>query len=159
MADLAALAARGRVLPILQYPDPVLRRVCAGLPDDPAQLAADLLATMYAAPGRGLAAPQVGLSLRMFVIDTGWKDGAPDPLVALNPEIVDPSDEQATNIEGCLSIPGQPVEVTRPAAVTLRWTDLTGVRHERRLTGIEAVCAQHEADHLDGRLIVDSMPA
>lgn len=155
MTDLAALAARGRVLPILQHPDPVLRRVCRGLPDDPVQMAADLLATMYAAPGRGLAAPQVGFSLRMFVIDTGWKDGAADPLVALDPEILDLSAEQATAMEGCLSIPGPSVAVTRPAAVTLRWTGLDGIRRERRLSGIEAVCAQHEADHLDGRLIVD----
>ncbi len=155
MPDLAALAARGRVLPILIHPDAFLRRVCAGLPDDPAQVAADMLATMYAAPGRGLAAPQVGLPFRMFVLDTGWKEGEPAPLVALEPEIVDPSDELATFTEGCLSIPDRPVAVTRPAEVTLRWTDLTGTRHERRLTGIEAVCAQHEADHLDGRLIVD----
>lgn len=155
MPDLGALAARGRVLPILLHPDPMLRRVCAGLPDDPAQLAADMLATMYAAPGRGLAAPQVGLPFRMFVLDTAWKEGEPARLVALEPEILDPSAELATFTEGCLSIPDRPVAVTRPAAVTLRWTDLDGARRERRLTGIEAVCAQHEADHLDGRLILD----
>lgn len=143
------------MLPILLHPDAMLRRVCAGVPDDPEGVAADLLATMYAAPGRGLAAPQVGLAVRMFVLDTGWKEGAPAPLVALDPRILDPSEELATFTEGCLSIPGRPVAVTRPAAVTLRWTDLTGARHERRLSGIEAVCAQHEADHLDGRLILD----
>lgn len=155
MPDLGRLAARGRVLPIVQHPDPILRAVCAGLPGDPEQLAADMLATMYAAPGRGLAAPQVGLPFRMFVLDTGWKDGAASPLVALEPEIAEPSEALATRVEGCLSIPERPVAVTRPAEVTLRWTDLRGARHERRLTGIEAVCAQHEADHLDGRLIVD----
>lgn len=155
MPDLGALAARGRVLPIVQHPDPMLRRVCEGLPDEPAQVAADMLATMYAAPGRGLAAPQVGLPFRMFVLDTAWREGERNPLVALEPEIVDPSDEMATFTEGCLSIPDHPVAVTRPAEVTLRWTGLDGIRHERRLSGIEAVCAQHEADHLDGRLIVD----
>jgi peptide deformylase len=149
------------VLPIVTVPDDRLRAVSApvGAVDDAVRrLAADMLDTMYAAPGRGLAAPQVGVLRRLFVMDPGWKDGALEPLVCIDPEIADPSPDTATRIEGCLSIPDHPVAVTRPAAVTLRWTDLDGARHERRLTGFAAVVAQHEADHLDGRLILDHAP-
>ena len=145
----------GRVLPILQHPDPTLRQVSRGLPPDPARLARDMLATMYAAPGRGLAAIQIGQPWRMFVIDPFWKEGGAAPLIALDPEIIDPSPECVTMTESCLSIPDHPVEVTRPARVTLRWTDLEGRRREARLDGIAAVCAQHEFDHLDGVLILD----
>lgn len=146
------------VLPILRHPDARLRAVCApvGAVDDAVRaLAADLLDTMYAAPGRGLAAPQVGVLRRLFVIDPTWRDGAPDPLVCIDPEIAAPSAETARRSEGCLSIPDRPVDVIRPAAVTLRWTGLDGRRHERRLSGFAAAAAQHEADHLDGILILD----
>lgn len=155
MNDAAAPQAGGQVLPVLIHPDPALRQVCAGLPDDPAATAKAMLATMYAAPGRGLAAPQVGLPFRMFVMDVTWKDGEPAPLVALDPAISDPSPETVTNTEGCLSIPDRTIAVTRPAEVTLHWTDLAGNRRSQRLTGIAAVCAQHEVDHLDGILILD----
>lgn len=146
------------VLPIVTHPDARLRALCApvgAVDDETRRLAADMLDTMYAAPGRGLAAPQVGVLRRLFVMDPGWRDGAPEPLVCIDPEIADPSEETATSTESCLSIPGEPRAVTRPAAVTLRWTDLDGVRHARRLTGFAAVVAQHEADHLDGVLILD----
>ncbi|MFN3644339.1 MAG: peptide deformylase [Gemmobacter sp.] len=149
------------VLPIVLYPDDRLRAVCApvGAVDEGVRaLAADMLETMYAAPGRGLAAPQVGVLRRLFVMDVAWREGAPDPVVCIDPEIADPSPETVTRSEGCLSIPGRPVDVTRPAAVTLRWTGLDGRRHDRRLTGDAAMAAQHEADHLDGRLIVDGAP-
>ena len=145
----------GRILPVVTVPDQVLRQVCAGLPDDPGRLAADMLASLYAAGGRGLAAPQVGLALRMFVMDVGWKDGAADPLVALDPVLRDPSDEVAERVEGCLSIPDVRVAVTRPAAVTLDWTGLDGQRHSARMEGIRATCVQHEMDHLNGILITD----
>lgn len=146
------------VLPVVLYPDPRLRALCApvGQVDDAIRaLAADMLETMYAAPGRGLAGPQVGVLRRIFVMDPGWREGTPEPLVCIDPEIADPSAEVATREEGCLSIPGRPVAVTRPAAITLRWTGLYGARQERRLAGFAAVVAQHEADHLDGRLILD----
>lgn len=148
-------ATTGTVRPVVQHPDPALRQVCAGLPDDPEALALDMLATMYAAPGRGLAAPQLGLPWRMFVMDVDWKAGTPAPLIALDPVISDPSDATATRSEGCLSIPDRTIEVTRPAEVTLQWTDLAGNRRSQRLTGIAATCAQHEMDHLDGILILD----
>lgn len=146
------------LLPILRFPDPRLRRPClpvTRIDDDLRQLAADMLETMYAAPGRGLAGPQVGALLRLFVMDPTWKEGTPSPRVCLNPEIVAASDETATREEGCLSIPGVPCLVTRPAEIALRWTDLSGVVLEERLTGFAATCAQHELDHLHGRLCID----
>ncbi|MDR5652831.1 peptide deformylase [Ruixingdingia sedimenti] len=148
------------VLQILTYPDPRLRRPClpVGAVDAAVrQLAADMLETMYAAPGRGLAAPQVGVMLRLFVMDPDWRTGPPAPRICIDPEILDPSDATATCEEGCLSIPGVPAPVTRPAEVTLCWTGLDGIRRSERLAGIAATCAQHELDHLDGRLCIDLM--
>jgi len=148
------------ILPILRFPDARLRRPClpVGAPDDAiGQLAADMLETMYAARGRGLAAPQVGVLRRMFVMDPGWKEGTPAPLTCLDPEILDAAADQHTGPEGCLSIPGVPAMVSRPAWVVLRWTGLDGQAHSERLGGAAAVCAQHELDHLNGRLIIDLM--
>ncbi|MCG6902701.1 MAG: peptide deformylase [Rhodobacter sp.] len=146
------------VLPILVYGDARLRQVAQPVvvDDKVRALAADMIETMYDAPGRGLAAPQVGVSLRMFVMDCHWKDGAGrDPLVVVNPVLSDPSEDVKPFTEGCLSIPGVLVEVTRPAQVTLRWENLDGEVFARRLCDFEAVCAQHEYDHLDGVLNTD----
>jgi len=148
------------VLPILRYPDPRLRRIAvpvASITDDIRALAEDMLETMYAAPGRGLAGPQVGVLQRIFVVDVSWKEGDRTPRVFVNPEVIETSEAVETRTEGCLSIPDLPVAVTRPAEVTLRWTDLEGAPRTERLTGAEAVCAQHELDHLNGRLIIDLM--
>ena len=146
------------VLPIRIYGDPALRRVAidAPLDDRVRRLAADMIETMYDAPGRGLAAPQVGENLRLFVMDCHWKDGADRaPIVFLNPAFVARSGEEVTHEEGCLSIPGAPVDVSRPASVIMRWTDLDGEARQKTFEGFEAVCVQHEADHLDGVLNVD----
>ena len=110
---------------------------------------------MYAATGRGLAAPQIGVLRRLFVMDATWKDGEATPRVFINPEVVRASEEMASCEEGCLSIPGDPVEVTRPAEVTLRWMALDGSACEESFAGFEAVCVQHETDHLDGILCTD----
>jgi peptide deformylase len=143
--------------PIVQVPDPVLRGVAASVEniDEVRDLARDMLETMYAAPGRGLAAPQVGLPLRLFVMDVGWKEGAPAPRVFVNPEVLGVSDETATREEGCLSIPGRVSRVTRPAEVALRWLDLDGAVQEDTFGGFAATCVQHEIDHLDGILCTD----
>lgn len=146
------------ILPILRFPDPCLRRPAlpvARIDDDIRQLAADMLDTMYAAPGRGLAGPQVGVLRRIFVVDVTWKEGTPSPRVYVNPLILDASDDLVTRIEGCLSIPGVDCPVARPAEVTLQWTDLSGAIVTERLRGIEATCVQHELDHLNGRLCID----
>lgn len=148
------------VLPILTWPDPTLGRPASPLPQGPADaptraLADDMLATMYAARGRGLAAPQVGRALRLFVMDTGWKEGRPDPQVLLNPQVLWSSPQVATGPEGCLSIPGVSAQVTRPQAIRQRWADLDGQTHEAALDGFAAICAQHEIDHLDGIVTLD----
>lgn len=120
-----------------------------------AALAGDMLETMYAAPGRGLAGPQVGVMRRIFVMDAGWKTGTPTPRICLDPRIVALGDDLAVREEACLSIPGRPVRVTRPARIRLTWKDLDGAARSAELDGEEAAIAQHEADHLDGRLIID----
>ncbi len=144
--------------PIRQPPDPVLRgraEPVAAFDGALAALAADLLDTMYAAPGRGLAAPQVGVASRLFVMDAGWKEGAPEPRAFANPEVLWTSGETASREEGCLSIPGRLYRVTRPARLGLRWQGLDGTPQEGEFDGFEAACVQHEIDHLDGVLICD----
>jgi len=150
------------VLPILQWPDPRLMEICApieAITPDIEALAADMLETMYAAPGRGLAGPQVGAMQRIFVMDAGWKEGKPDPLVCLNPMLQEVSEERATNSEGCLSIPGISADVSRPAQVQMVWTGLNGGRYVQSFTGFAAACVQHELDHLDGVVTLDHLDA
>ncbi len=148
---------------ILLHPDPRLKKVTAPVarvtPELEA-LAADMLATMYDAPGIGLAAPQVGDMSRMFVMDAQRDPQAePQPMVLINPEITWESDEQNVYEEGCLSIPDHYAEVTRPAEVKIRWLGLDGKTHEREFDGLWATCAQHEIDHLDGVLFIDHISA
>lgn len=146
------------LLPIVMHPDPVLRQVCTGVDvfdDGLAQLAADMLDTMYAAQGRGLAAPQVGDLRRMFVFDAAWKQGEACPFICVNPVVTALGDETRTVPEQCLSIPDHPVKITRPARISLVWQDATGLGHEQEFDGDAAVIVQHEADHLEGRLVLD----
>ena len=138
--------------------DPVLRAVAApvtAFDDDLALLVAEMLATMYAAPGRGLAAPQVGVSQRVFVIYTTWKDGDPDPQAFVNPQIIARSKTTATAVEACLSIPDRAFAVTRPIWVDMRWQDIAGDVQQGRFDGVAAICVCHEYDHLEGVLITD----
>ncbi|WP_137176707.1 peptide deformylase [Roseomonas sp. AR75] len=149
------------LLPILYVPDPRLRAKAKPVQPGDArvpELAQRMLATMYKAPGIGLAAPQVGEMLRLVVIDLRPED-EPEPIVLVNPEIVAQSKDLATREEGCLSLPGQFADVTRPARVKARWTDLTGARQEIEAEGLMAACLQHEIDHLDGVLFVDHISA
>ena len=117
-----------------------------------------MFATMYRAPGIGLAAPQVGVGLRFAIVDL-MPDEKPSPIALINPEIVARSQEQATREEGCLSLPGQYAEVTRPARVKVRYLDQTGRGGEIEAEGLLAACLQHEIDHLDGILFVDHLSA
>jgi peptide deformylase len=149
------------LLPILFVPDPRLRAKAKPVePGDPRvpALAERMLATMYKAPGIGLAGPQVGEMLRLVVIDLRPEE-APQPLVLVNPEIVAVSKDLAMREEGCLSLPGQFADVTRPARVKARWTDLGGAKQEMEADGLMAACLQHEIDHLDGVLFVDHISA
>lgn len=146
------------VLPILCWPDPRLEERCLPVSGDVSGLIADMLETMYAAPGRGLAAPQVGTLLRLFVMDVSWKEGAPAPVACINPVILWRSFDRVIGPEGCLSIPGVTAQVARAREIRLRYTDTTGALQEDHLTGMAAICAQHEYDHLDGILTLDRMP-
>lgn len=142
---------------ILIHPDPRLKKVCEPITEITAEvknLAADMLETMYVAPGIGLAAPQVGVTKRLIVMDC-IKDGPAEPMVLINPQLVWASEDVSTFEEGCLSLPEQYADVKRPAAVTVRWTDLDGAEQERTFDGIWATCVQHEMDHLDGKLFID----
>ena len=145
--------------PILIHPDPRLKKVSAPVPDlsdDLRRLADDMLETMYDAPGIGLAAPQVGINKRLIVLDCVKGDNeTPRPLIMFNPEIVASSDERSTYEEGCLSIPEQYGEVTRPAEVTVRWIDRDGNEQQEDFADLWATCVQHEVDHLDGKLFID----
>lgn len=144
------------------YPDPVLRAVCDPVTDFPgavAGLAEAMLQAMYDAKGRGLAAPQVGLTQRVFVMDAGWKEGAPTPVLCINPVVDWASDEEELGEEGCLSMPDTPCLVRRPLAIDLRWQDRIGAEQSERLTGVAARIALHELDHLDGILCIDRQEA
>ena len=150
-------------LPILIHPDPRLKKVCdpiADIDDDLRKLADDMLKTMYDAPGIGLAAPQVGVTKRMLVMDCEKADEAePNPMVLINPEILEASDDLNEYEEGCLSIPDQFANVTRPAAVKVGYIDQNGDPQERDFDGLWATCVQHEIDHLNGKLFIDYLGA
>lgn len=145
--------------PILIHPDPRLKKVCtpvADISDDLRRLAGDMLETMYDAPGIGLAAPQVGVTDRLIVLDcVKDRDSAPRPVVMVNPEVVAASDETSVYEEGCLSIPEEYADVTRPAGVDVTWLDLDGNARKETFDGLWATCVQHEIDHLNGRLFID----
>ena len=117
-----------------------------------------MFATMYNAPGIGLAAPQISQGLRLVVIDLMPNDRK-QPHILINPEVAAISDELTTREEGCLSLPGQYADVTRPARVKVRYLDRTGAKHEIDADGLLAACLQHEIDHLDGVLFVDHLSA
>jgi peptide deformylase len=116
-----------------------------------------MLETMYEAPGIGLAAIQIGVPQRLITMDLAKKEGPPNPLVFINPEVVWSSEEKSTYEEGCLSIPEYYEEVERPAKVRVRFTDLDGKVHEEEAEGLFATCIQHEIDHLNGVLFVDHL--
>lgn len=150
------------IRPILIHPEPRLRKVASpveAIDDDLRALADDMLATMYEAPGIGLAAPQIGVMRRLFVMDCAGKDEEPAPMVLVNPEITWSSDELATSEEGCLSIPDIYDDVTRPDRVRMRWLGLDGETHEEEFADRWATCAQHELDHLNGKLFIDYLGA
>ncbi len=144
---------------ILIHPDPRLKKVCAPVPDlsdGLRALADDMLETMYDAPGIGLAAPQVGVLDRLIVLDCIKEEGvAPQPTVMFNPEVVASSDETNVYDEGCLSIPEQYAEVTRPAEVEVAWIDRDGNPQQQVFDQLWATCVQHEIDHLNGKLFID----
>lgn len=151
------------ILPIYLYGQPVLRKVAEPVPADYPELeklAADMFQTMEKASGVGLAAPQVGLALRMFVVDgEGLAEDYPEcqgvRRCMINPEILEASEEMAVKDEGCLSIPGIYESVKRPEWIIIRYLDEKLAEHQERLTGFAARMVMHEYDHLDGHMFID----
>ncbi len=146
--------------PIILYPDPILRAVAAPverIDRDTLRLLDDMLETMYVAPGVGLAAPQVGVSRRIFVADLAKGEQPPAPRFFLNPEILQLGEALRVYEEGCLSIPEIFAEVERPSTVVLRYLSREGEMREERLEGHIATVAQHEIDHLNGVLFIDHL--
>ena len=170
---------------ILEVPDPRLKQISApvtAFDDDLRNLVADMFETMYAAPGIGLAAVQVGVPLRVLTIDLQPEDEdaepeactashghgggghshshqplKKEPMVFINPEILDPSEDHSIYSEGCLSVPEIYADVERPARIRARWQDLDGKVHEEAIDGMLATCLQHEMDHLEGVLFIDHL--
>ncbi len=146
------------VLPIILAPDPVLKRVCVAVErvdDEVRRLMDDMLETMYAAPGVGLAAPQVGALRRVIVVDISDPEGARAPLLMADPEIIEASKEASPREEGCLSFPEHYADVRRPDRVRVRYIDHENEIREIEADGLLSTCVQHERDHLDGVLFVD----
>jgi peptide deformylase len=148
-------------LPIITLPDPLLREVSQRVErvdDELRRLIDDMFETMYAAPGVGLAAVQVGVPRRLLVLDVGGEDDEErHPISMINPEIVALGSQTRVYEEGCLSIPDVRLEIERPASVTVRFLDRDGAPQEIAADGLLATAVQHEIDHLNGRLIIDYM--
>jgi len=143
---------------ILTEPNEVLRQ--KSLPVDKVDkelqiLMDDMLETMYAAPGIGLAAIQVGVPKRVIVLDIEQKEGKKNPLYFINPEIIKKSENLSTYEEGCLSVPGQFAEIDRPDRCHIKYLDYNGEKKEINAEGMLATCIQHEMDHLEGILFID----
>ena len=148
------------VRPILTAPDPFLRQVSKPVErvdDELRALMDDMLETMYDAPGIGLAAIQVGVPLRVIVMDLADRDEEPDPRYFVNPEILDPSEDMSVYQEGCLSVPEFFDEVERPARCRVRYLDYDGQEQVLDAEGLLATCIQHEMDHLEGVLFIDHL--
>ena len=156
------------ILPIIETPDPRLRVISKPVETFDGELktlVADMFETMYDAPGIGLAAIQVGVPKRILVIDLQEADPEDEegkkvirtPRVFINPVFSDESEEHSVYQEGCLSVPEQYADVTRPAEVTVDWQDEDGKSHQERMTGLMATCIQHEHDHLEGILFIDHL--
>ena len=143
---------------ILTEPDPILRKKCEPLEKVDAEtkkLMDDMLETMYAAPGIGLAAVQVGILKRLVVIDISKAEEKKKPIFLINPQIIRQSKKTSVYEEGCLSLPGQFAEIERPAECTLKYIDYNGKEKELKADGLLATCVQHEVDHLNGILFID----
>jgi peptide deformylase len=151
------------IRPIIEAPDPLLRQISSPVEEITPEIRTlidDMFETMYAAPGIGLAALQVGVPKRILVIDLQDPEeegGEPvrNPMVFINPEILRSSDTERPYNEGCLSVPDQYAEVDRPDSIRARWLDRDGKVHEEEIEGMLATCLQHEMDHLEGVLFID----
>jgi peptide deformylase len=147
-------------LPIIKLPDPILKEKALPverIDESVRKLLADMLETMYAAPGVGLAAPQIGVSRRLVVIDIARDEQPKNPRLLINPEVLTQSDELRAHEEGCLSMPEVYAELERPAAVRVRYLDAEGQTREEEFRDLLSTVVQHEIDHLNGILFVDHL--
>jgi peptide deformylase len=147
-------------LPIIKLPDPILREKAQPVETVDAEVRAflqNMLETMYAAPGIGLAAPQVGVLRRMVVIDVARDEAPKSPIMLINPEILSKGDQLRSHEEGCLSIPEIYAEIERPALVRVRYVDEEGRLKEEDFRDLLATVVQHEIDHLNGVLFIDHL--
>ncbi len=145
-------------LNIINVPDPLLKTVStpvAKVDAETRQLLDDMLETMYAAPGIGLAAIQVAIAKRVIVVDTSADEDEKSPMFLVNPEVVWESPERSTYSEGCLSVPEHYADVERPASVRVKYLDYNNEMQETLMDGLTATCVQHEIDHLDGIVFID----
>jgi len=145
---------------IVNLPDPILRKKAQPLErvdDEVRRLAADMLETMYDAPGIGLAAPQIAVSRRLIVMDIARDEEPKSPIVMINPQIVSLGDEPRLHEEGCLSIPDIYAEIERPGWCRVRYIDEAGMEQEMDCEGLMSTVVQHEVDHLDGVLFIDHL--
>ncbi|MEG6508485.1 peptide deformylase [Methyloligella sp. 2.7D] len=145
-------------LPIITIPDPVLRQEAEQverIDDDLKRLIDDMFDTMYEAPGIGLAAPQIGVLRRLVVMDPARDDDEPEPLVMINPTILERSEAMRSHEEGCLSIPEQTAEIERPAIIRVSYLDAEGKPQEGSFEDLWSTLVQHEVDHLNGVLFID----
>ena len=143
---------------IVTIPDPILKKKSLPIKNVDSsvkKLMDDMLETMYAAPGIGLAAVQVGVLKRVVVIDLSKKEEKTPPLFFVNPEIISTSEEQVSYEEGCLSIPNQFAEIKRPNRCHVKYLDYNGKKKDLKADGLLATCIQHEIDHLNGILFID----
>ena len=143
---------------IVIEPDPILREKSVKLEkvdDELRALLDDMLETMYAAPGIGLAAVQIGILKRLIVIDISKDQEKKNPLFLINPEIIFKSKKTSIHEEGCLSLPGHFAEIERPAECEINFIDYNGKKKEIKADGLLSTCIQHEVDHLDGVLFID----
>ena len=143
---------------ILTEPNKILRKKSLkveSVDKDLQNLMDDMLETMYAAPGIGLAAIQVGIPKRIIVLDISYKEGKKNPMYFVNPEIIEKSNKNSTYEEGCLSVPGQFAEIDRPDKCHIKYLDYFGQHKEMKAEGMLATCIQHEMDHLEGILFID----
>ena len=143
---------------IITEPDTILRKKSVALEkvdNELQELMDDMLETMYAAPGIGLAGVQVGVLKRLIVIDVSGDKEKKNPLFLVNPEIISKSNDTSVYEEGCLSLPGYFAEIERPAECQIKYVDYNGKKKEMRANGLLATCIQHEVDHLNGILFID----
>ena len=146
------------MLKLIYAPDPILKKESVSIPqvdDHHRELIKQMYEIMYSANGVGLAAPQIGLNIRIFVLDAGARDEEKKPITMINPKIISLHEKKVPYEEGCLSVPNQFAEIDRPKQCNVKYLDYNGQPQELKADGLLSICIQHEIDHLEGILFID----